>query len=65
VLAEVGYRSAPRSSDLAVALAILHDLSGQKDTARMYWHAAARNTQTGPLRARIMSELQRAEEDSK
>jgi tetratricopeptide (TPR) repeat protein len=64
VLAEVGYRSAPRSSDLAVALAILHDLSGQKDRARTYWHAAARNTQTGPLRARIMSELQRAEEDS-
>jgi len=62
VLAEVGYRSAPRSSDLAVALAILHDLGGQKDTARVYWHAAARNTQTGPLRARIMSELQRAEE---
>jgi tetratricopeptide (TPR) repeat protein len=64
VLAEVGYRSAPRSSDLPVALAILHDLSGQKDTAKEYWHAAARNTHTGPLRARIMSELQRAEEDS-
>jgi len=63
VLAEVGYRSAPRSSDLTVALAILHELDGRKDTARMYWHEAARNTQTGPLRARIMSELQRAEEE--
>ena len=63
VLAEVGYRSAPRSSDLAVALAILHALDGQKEAARVYWHEAARNTQTGPLRTRILSELQRAEED--
>jgi tetratricopeptide (TPR) repeat protein len=63
VLAEVGYRSAPRSSDLAVALAILHALDGHKETARGYWHEAARNTHTGPLRTRILSELQRAEED--
>ena len=63
VLAEVGYRSAPRSSDLAVALAILHELGGKRDTARVYWHEAARNTQTGPMRTRILNELQRTEED--
>lgn len=65
VLAEMGHRSVPRSSDFAVALAILHELGGRKDTARAYWHEAARNTQTGPLRTRILRELQRTAEDPK
>lgn len=63
VMADVGYRLAPRSSDLAIALAILHDLAGRKDVAATYWQAAARNSQTGPLRARLRDALQAAEED--
>lgn len=64
VMAQLGYRVAPRSSDLAVALAILHELNGKKDAAQAYWQDAARNTQTGPLRARIMNALELAEGDS-
>jgi hypothetical protein len=58
VLAKIGYRAAPRSSDLAVALAILHELRGKSDAAQTYWRDASRNTHTGPLRARIMKALQ-------
>ena len=58
VLTQIAYRTAPGSSDLAVALAILHELTGQKSAARKYWQEAARNTQTGPMRARIMNALQ-------
>jgi len=65
VLAEVGFRIAPRSSDLAVALAILHELAGHKDAAQAYWRDAARNTQTGPLRAGIMNALKAADKDPK
>jgi tetratricopeptide (TPR) repeat protein len=56
-LAEIAYQSAPRSSELAVALAILHDLAGRRQVARNYWKSAARNTQMEPMRSRILDRL--------
>jgi|GEM_PF-2493513 len=60
-LAQSAYRLAPNSSELAVGLALLHELDGKKDIARGYWRQAARNTHTGPMRARILDALNEAE----
>jgi tetratricopeptide (TPR) repeat protein len=64
VLAQLAYRSAPRSVDLAVSLAILHELEGEKALARQYWQQAARSVHTGPMRARIQNALQASEGSS-
>jgi hypothetical protein len=56
-LAEIAYQAAPRSSELAVALAILHELAGRRQIARNYWRSAARNTQMEPMRSRILDRL--------
>jgi hypothetical protein len=58
-LAQSAYAAAPRSSELAVGLALLHELEAKKDVARGYWRDAARNSQAGPMRARILSVLER------
>ncbi len=52
-VAERGYELAPRSAELAVGLAILHDLRGSEDTARVYWNDASRNSHTAATRAWI------------
>jgi len=57
-LTEEAYRMAPNNPELAVALALLHELEGRKDIARTYWQAAARSVQAGPMRARILSRLE-------
>jgi tetratricopeptide (TPR) repeat protein len=61
LLAQIAYRRAPKSTDLAVALAILHELKEDKATAREYWQQAARIVHTAPMRARILSALQASE----
>jgi tetratricopeptide (TPR) repeat protein len=58
-LALSAYKTAPRSSELAVGLALLHELDGRRDAARGYWREAARNSHAGPMRARILSVLER------
>jgi tetratricopeptide (TPR) repeat protein len=58
-LAQSAYKLAPRSSELAVGLALLHELDGRRDVARTYWREAARNSHAGPMRARILSVLER------
>jgi hypothetical protein len=55
--AEAAFAAAPTSSELAVALALLHDLEGRTTEARRYWTAAARNLHDGPARLRVLREL--------
>jgi hypothetical protein len=55
--AEAAFAAAPTSSELAVALALLHDLERRPTEARRYWTAAARNLQDGPARLRVLREL--------
>jgi tetratricopeptide (TPR) repeat protein len=62
LLAQSAYAAAPRSSELAMGLALLHELEGRKDVARGYWRDAARNSQSGPMRARILSVLEREDD---
>ncbi|MBX5462144.1 MAG: hypothetical protein IRZ28_13780 [Steroidobacteraceae bacterium] len=57
-LTEEAYRMAPNNPELAVALALLHELEGRKDIARTYWQVAARSVHAGPMRARILSRLE-------
>jgi tetratricopeptide (TPR) repeat protein len=64
-LAQNAYAAAPRSSELAMGLALLHELEGKKDVARGYWRDAARNSQPGPMRARILSVLERETDPGK
>jgi tetratricopeptide (TPR) repeat protein len=62
-LAQDAYRVAPRSSVLAVGLALLHELSGEKMAARQYWRDAARSSHTAPMRARVQKALEETSED--
>ena len=64
-LASKAYGAAPKSAELAVSLAILHDLQGRKPVARRYWREAARNLHEGPSRSRILAELAPDEVDSR
>jgi tetratricopeptide (TPR) repeat protein len=56
-LAQDAYHVAPRSSVLAVGLALLHELTGEKTVARKYWEEAARSSHTAPMRARVQQAL--------
>jgi tetratricopeptide (TPR) repeat protein len=62
-LAQDAYRVAPRSSVLAVGLALLHELTGEKLAARTYWEEAARSSHTAPMRARVQKALEELAED--
>ncbi len=62
-LAQDAYRVAPRSSVLAVSLALLHELKGSKTAARKYWQDAARSSHTAPMRARVQRALDRSPEE--
>lgn len=62
-LAQDAYRVAPRSSVLAVALALLHELAGEKTAARRYWEEAARSSHTEPMRARVRQALEESSAD--
>jgi hypothetical protein len=57
-LARSAFRVAPKSAELAVGLALLHELNGEKMQARQYWQAAARSTHAGPMQARILAALE-------
>lgn len=59
-LAGKAYAAAPRSAELAVSLALLHELDGRKEAARPYWVAAARHLHEGPTRAKILDNLERS-----
>lgn len=57
-LAGKAYDAAPRSAELAVSLALLHEMAGRKSEARPYWVAAARHLHEGPTRAKILENLE-------
>ncbi|MGH8286884.1 MAG: hypothetical protein ACRETT_14125, partial [Steroidobacteraceae bacterium] len=56
-LASKAYLAAPKNAELAVSLAILHELNDRKTVARCYWTEAVRNLHEGPRRSRILQEL--------
>jgi hypothetical protein len=51
------HAAAPSNSELAVAVALIHETEGRAAEARAYWAAAARNLQEGPARSRILERM--------
>lgn len=58
-LASEAYWAAPRSAELALSLAMLHESHGRKAVARRYWTEAAGHLQNGPSRSRVLEQLAR------